>query len=115
MCWGMDKEILVRSWPFAGTMSHENMYVAEKELCKGTLIELEKLNDVKGIGRQRKQRVQKPAPLPQETVLEYRNGVMARVQMAGSSSGDATNHRSDATPFVAEGAELLVGLSLREI
>ena len=22
-------------------MSHENMYVAEKELCKGTLIELE--------------------------------------------------------------------------
>ena len=93
------------------SMSHENMYNAEKELCKGTLIEIEKLNDVKGIGRQRKQGERKQAPPPQQTILEYRNGVMARVQVAGSSSGGTTSHASDTTPFVAEGAELLAGLS----
>lgn len=93
-------------------MSHENMYNAEKELCKGTLIEIEKLNDVKGIGRQRKQGERKQAPPPQQTILNCRDGVVARVQVAGSSSsGDTTNHASDATPFVAEGAELLEGLS----
>ena len=96
-------------------MSHENMYVAEKELCKGTLIELERLNDVKGIGRQRrKERRQQAPPQSQETVLEFRNGVMARVMVAPSSSGQTTKRNSGhdpMQPFVADGGELLVGLS----
>ena len=40
-------------------MPNENMYNAEKTLCNSTLIEIEKLNDVEGIGRKAKKR---PAP-----------------------------------------------------
>ena len=61
-----------------------DMYVAEKELCKGTLIEIDKLNDVKGIGKQRKKKT-KPLPPPQETVLECRGGVMQRVSVVTSA------------------------------
>ena len=93
-------------------MSHENMYVAEKELCKGTLIEIEKLNDVKGIGKQKK-RKPKPPPPPEETVLEFRGGVMQRVSMA-SAAPMPSSHRGSIEPFVAEGAELLAGLSEAE-
>ena len=93
-------------------MSHENMYVAEKELCKGTLIEIDKLNDVKGIGRQKK-REKKPAPPPKETVLECRGGVMARVSVASRScAGAAASDPSE--PFVADGGELLAGLSAEQ-
>ena len=98
-------------------MSHENMYVAEKELCKGTLIELERLNDVKGIGRQRKKERKQQAQ-PQETVLEFRNGVMARVTVApsgssssGSGPGMSNSGYDPMQPFIAEGGELLAGLS----
>ena len=59
-------------------MSHENMYVAEKELCAGTLIEIDKLNDVKGIGRQ-KRKEKKPLPPALTTALEFRGGVLAMV------------------------------------
>ena len=85
----------------------------KKELCKGTLIELERLNDVKGIGRQRKkERKQQAPPQPQEAVLEFRNGVMARVMVAPSGGGSSSNSGYDPMqPIVAEGGELLAGLS----
>ena len=90
-------------------MSHENMYVAEKTLCAGRLIELEKLNDVRGIGRQR-QREKHKAPAPTATVFECRGGVMARVsvQSRGVGAGDSSE------PFVADGGELLEGLSAQQ-
>ena len=84
-------------------MPNENMYVAEKELCKGTLIEIEDLNDVEGIGRRRR-RERQPLPPPSETVLECHNGVLARVTVT-------TAHMDPSAPFVAGGAELLAGLS----
>ena len=90
-------------------MSHENMYVAEKELCKGTLIELEKLNDVKGVGRN-KRKERKPPPRT-ETVLECRGGVMARVVVNSEAS---TSTHDPTAPMVAGGAELLAGLSEAE-
>lgn len=86
-------------------MSHENMYVAEKEMCNSRLIEVEKLNDVKGIGRQQK-RQKKLAPPPKETVLECRGGVLARVAVPAASL-----KHDPSEPFVADGAELLAGLS----
>ena len=86
------------------------MYVAEKELCKGTLIELEKLNDVAGFGRNAKKK--KPPPPPQETVLEFRGGVMQRVSVIPAHCrGGAASSSGDAAPSVGEGSELLAGLS----
>ena len=87
--------------------------MAEKELCKGTLIEVGKLNDVKGVGRQQR-KAKKPALPPPETVLELRGGVLARVSVAASSahhSSSAAAARDPTEPCVADGAELLVGLS----
>jgi hypothetical protein len=86
-------------------MSHENMYVAEKELCSGTLIELEKLNDVKGIGRRK--RKERPPPPQTTTVLECSGGVMRRVQVT-LAAVDPT------APSIADGAELLDGLTDHE-
>jgi hypothetical protein len=92
-------------------MSHENMYNAEKELCRGKLIELEKLNDVKGVGRQQR-KAKKPAPPPPETVLCFRDGVFARVSVAaGSALHSSSVARESMVPYVADGAELLAGLS----
>ena len=94
-------------------MSHENMYNAEKELCRGKLIELEKLNDVKGVGRQQR-KAKRPAPPPPETVLCFRDGVFARVSVAAGSalhSSSVAAARESTVPYVADGAELLADLS----
>ena len=92
-------------------MSHANMYNSEKELCNGTLIELEKLNDVAGIGR--KARVKQKAKLPTqvESVLAFQDGVLARVERP---SALARTRRDHFEPAVAEGSELLQGLSQAE-
>ena len=92
-------------------MSHANMYNSEKELCNGTLIELEKLNDVAGIGR--KARVKQKAKLPAqvESVLAFQDGVLARVERP---SALAHTRRDHFEPAVAEGSELLQGLSQAE-
>ena len=86
------------------------MYVAEKELCKGTLIEVEKLNDVKGVGRQ-KRKERPAAPAPRRTSFAFRGGVMARVTTT-LPSGDPSIPTASAAamPCVADGVELLTGL-----
>ena len=93
-------------------MAHENMYNAEKELCKGRLIELDHLNDVDGIGRRaKKQRRHEETPTATMThpVLECHKGVMARVERPVPTALPAAHE--EFRPQLAGGQELLEQLS----